>query len=163
MSKIGAVLVRVGVGIAIAIAVVLAVLAVLARIVKRPANLGVRDGKLAPCPNSPNCVSTQSEDPRHRIAPIPLTMPLAEAKATLLRVIRSMPRTTIVTDDPTYLLVEFYIPGLGYIDDVEFYLDGDARVIHFRSSSRLPYWDWNVNRNRMEEIRAAFEEENERS
>ena len=32
-----------------------------------------------------------------------------------------------------------------------------AGVIHFRSAARLPYWDWNVNRKRMEAIRSAFE------
>ena len=46
---------------------------------------------------------------------------------------------------------------MGYVDDVEFTFDETAQVIHFRSSSRLPYWDWGVNRERMEEIRAAFE------
>ena len=43
------------------------------------------------------------------------------------------------------------------MDDVELYFDQEAQLIHFRSSARLPYWDWGVNRKRMEEIRAAFE------
>ena len=30
---------------------------------KRPSYLGVHDGKLAPCPRTPNCVSSQA-DPR---------------------------------------------------------------------------------------------------
>jgi uncharacterized protein (DUF1499 family) len=53
--------------------------------------------------------------------------------------------------------VEVHVRGIGYVDDVEFYLDQEARLIHFRSSARLPYYDWQVNRKRMEEIRAAFE------
>ena len=36
----------------------------------RPDNLGAQDGLLAPCPNSPNCVSSQANDERHRIAPL---------------------------------------------------------------------------------------------
>jgi uncharacterized protein (DUF1499 family) len=149
--------IRFAIGLGITVVAVIAILAILARVVKRPANLGVREGKLAPCPNSPNCVSTQSQDPRHQIAPIPYSTSLDEAKATLLQVIRSMQGTTVITDEPTYILVEFYVSGIGYRDDVEFYLDQQAQVIHFRSSSRLPYYDWEVNRNRMEEIRAAFE------
>jgi uncharacterized protein (DUF1499 family) len=149
--------IRFAIGVGAAAAAILATLAILARAVKSPADLGVRDGKLAPCPNSPNCVSTQSQDPRHRIDPISYTTSPAEAKAALLRIIRSMERTTIVADDPTYIHAEFRTKGLGYVDDVEFYLDREARVIHFRSSSRLPYWDWGVNRQRMEEIRAAYE------
>ena len=148
---------RFAIGVGIAAVVITVVLAILARVVKSPANLGVRDGKLAPCPNSPNCVSTQSQDPRHQIAPIAYTTSVAEAKARVLEVIRSMPRTTIITDDPTYVHAEFRTKGMGYVDDVEFTFDETAQVIHFRSSSRLPYWDWGVNRERMEKIRAAFE------
>ena len=150
--------IRFVIGLGITVAVFTAILAILARVVKSPANLGVREGKLAPCPNSPNCVSTQSDDPRHQIAPLPYTMSADNAKAQLLDIIRSMPRTTIITDAPTYIHAEFRTTGIGYVDDVEFYLDEASKVIHFRSSARLPYYDWEVNRDRMEEIRAAFEE-----
>jgi uncharacterized protein (DUF1499 family) len=149
--------VRFVIGVGIAAVVVTAVMAILARVVKSPANLGVRNGKLAPCPNSPNCVSTQSQDPRHQIDPIPYTTSPVEAKATLVRIIRSMERTQIIRDEPTYIHAEFRTKGIGYVDDVEFSLDQEAGVIHFRSSARLPYYDWDVNRKRMEEIRAAFE------
>ena len=130
--------VRFAIGLGITVIVVIAILAILARVVKRPANLGVREGKLAPCPNSPNCVSTQSQDPRHRIDPIPYTTSPAEAKATLVQIIRSMERTRIIRDDPTYIHAEFRTKGMGYVDDVEFTFDEAAQVIHFRSSSRLP-------------------------
>jgi uncharacterized protein (DUF1499 family) len=149
--------VRFVIGVGIAAIVITAVMAILARVVKSPANLGVRDGKLAPCPNSPNCVSTQSQDPRHQIDPIPYTTSPAEAKAILVQIIRSMERTRIIRDDPTYIHAEFRTKGIGYVDDVEFTLDQEAGLIHFRSSARLPYYDWGVNRKRMEEIRAAFE------
>jgi uncharacterized protein (DUF1499 family) len=149
--------VRFVIGVGIAAVVITAVMAVLARLVKSPANLGVRNGKLAPCPNSPNCVSTQSQDPRHQIDPIPYTTSPAEAKATLVEIIRSMERTRIIRDDPTYIHAEFRTKGIGYVDDVEFSLDQEAGVIHFRSSARLPYYDWGVNRKRMEEIRVGFE------
>jgi uncharacterized protein (DUF1499 family) len=149
--------VRFVIGVGIAAIVITAVMAMLARVVKAPPNLGVSNGKLAPCPNSPNCVSTQSQDPRHQIDPIPYTASPAEVRATLLKIIRSMERTQIIRDEPTYIHVEFRTKGIGYVDDVEFALDQEVGVIHFRSSARLPYYDWGVNRERMEEIRAAFE------
>jgi uncharacterized protein (DUF1499 family) len=31
----------------------------------RPANLGIADGRLSSCPNSPNCVSSQGPDKAH--------------------------------------------------------------------------------------------------
>ena len=157
MAAYQAFLIRFVIGIGATVAVFTATLAILARVVKRPANLGVRDGKLAPCPNSPNCVSTQSQDPRHQIDPIPFTASPAEAKDALVHIIRSMERSKIIVDDPAYVHAEFRSKRMRYVDDVEFCFDQEASVIHFRSSARLPYYDWGVNRERMEEIRTAFE------
>jgi uncharacterized protein (DUF1499 family) len=157
MESFGRIIIRFVIGVGATAAVATAIMAVLARVVKAPANLGVSDGELAPCPNSPNCVSTQSQDPRHQIDPIPLTTSTAEARAALLQIIRSMERAEILIDDPTYIRAEFRTKGIGYVDDVELYLDQETGVIHFRSSARLPYWDWGFNRKRMEQIRAAFE------
>ena len=35
-----------------------------------PGKLGVSDGRLTPCPASPNCACSQATDPGHAIAPI---------------------------------------------------------------------------------------------
>jgi uncharacterized protein (DUF1499 family) len=157
MLTFGKFVLRLAIGVGAIAVIGTAILAVLARVVKAPTNLGVSNGKLAPCPNSPNCVSTQSQDLRHQIDTIPFTTSAAEARAALLQIIRSMERTEIIVDDPTYIRAEFRTKGIGYVDDVELYLDQEAGVIHFRSSARLPYWDWGFNRKRMEQIRAAFE------
>jgi uncharacterized protein (DUF1499 family) len=148
--------IRFVIGVGITVVGSTSILAVLARVVKSPANLGVRDGKLASCPNAPNCVSTQSQDPRHQIDPVPYTTSPAEAKDALLQIIRSMERSKIITDDPTCIRAEFRSKRMRYVDYVELYLDQETSVIHFRSSARLPYYDWGVNRKRMEEIRTAF-------
>jgi uncharacterized protein (DUF1499 family) len=42
------------------------------------------------------------------------------------------------------------------VDDVEFCIDDDLRTIHVRSSSRVGYFDFGVNRRRIERIRAKF-------
>ena len=62
----------------------------------------------------------------------------------------------MITEESVYIHTEFRTKGIGYVDDVEFYFDEDTQTIHFRSSARLPYYDWNVNRDRMEHIRSAF-------
>jgi uncharacterized protein (DUF1499 family) len=123
---------------------------------KRPPNLGVTDGDLAPCPDSPNCVSTQAEDDDHRMAPIPYTGSPEAAKGRLVSIVTSMPRTRVVEETPQYLYVEFRTAIMRFADDVEFYIDEAAGVIHFRSASRLGYSDMGVNRRRMEEVRRAF-------
>jgi uncharacterized protein (DUF1499 family) len=112
--------------------------------------------RLAPCPRTPNCVSTQAPPgPRH-MDPIPYAGPLAAARARLLKVLRDHPRTRIVREEPDYLKAECRSAFFRFVDDVELLFDDEAKRIHFRSASRLGRKDFGVNRKRMEEIRAAF-------
>ena len=117
----------------------------------RPDDLGVHDGKLKPCPGTPNCVNSQSDKPQEKIEPLP-AVPIYEVK----KVIESMERTTIITETSNYLYAEFKSQLMGFVDDVEFYLDPAENVIHVRSASRLGKSDLGVNRARVEEIRAKL-------
>ncbi|MDB9321478.1 DUF1499 domain-containing protein [Nodularia spumigena CS-591/04] len=123
---------------------------------KRPQNLGVNNGKLASCPNSPNCVSSQDTDPQHIISPLTFTSNPQTALANLKAIIQSLPRTKIITETEDYLYAEFKSALMGFVDDVEFYLDPQANVIQVRSASRLGQSDLGVNRQRIETIRAKF-------
>ncbi|HUI93584.1 MAG TPA: DUF1499 domain-containing protein [Chitinivibrionales bacterium] len=123
----------------------------------RPSNLGMQSGKLAPCPQSPNCVSTFASDKTHAIKPLTYTGTNVEAKQKLIRVIDSLPRTRIISDTGNYLDVEFTSFLWRFVDDVEFVLDDSTKTIQFRSASRLGYGDMGVNRKRMETIRAKFD------
>lgn len=125
----------------------------------RPTTLGVRDGQLSPCPKSPNCVSTQSTDAKHGIDPIVYTTSMEEAIDRLEQIVRAMHRTTVVSREKDYLYVECKSRFLGFVDDVEFWFNDEDKVIHFRSASRLGYSDLGVNRKRMEQIRAKFDQD----
>jgi uncharacterized protein (DUF1499 family) len=118
---------------------------------RRPGNLGVKEGRLAPCRTTPNCVCSQANpnDAEHYIAPIHGTF--ADAR----KAVRSMPRATIVTENETYLYAEYRSRLLRFVDDVELYFDG--RVIHVRSASRLGRRDFGVNRARVEALRRRIE------
>jgi uncharacterized protein (DUF1499 family) len=124
---------------------------------RRPDNLGVHEGKLAPCPNTPNCVSTQADDDAHRMDPIPFDGDAEEAMARLKAVLAARPRTTVISADGNYLRAECVSLLFRFVDDVEFLVDPEAKVIHFRSASRVGRSDLGVNRKRMEEIRKDFE------
>jgi uncharacterized protein (DUF1499 family) len=115
---------------------------------KRPTNLGVKNGKLAPTPTTPNCVHSQSDNPQYKIAPLPMV-----SMTKLKEVINSMERTTIIEEKEDYLYAEFQTKLMGYVDDVEFYLDKNENVIQVRSASRLGQSDLGLNRKRVEEIR----------
>ena len=126
------------------------------RLSPRPTNLGVVDGQLTPCPDSPNCVSTFSQDEAHDISPIPYTVATAAARDTLVATLEAMPRSQLITVEPTYIHAEFRSPTMGYIDDAEFLLDEAAGVIHLRSAARLGQSDLGANRAYMEAIRAQI-------
>jgi len=113
---------------------------------------------IAPCPSSPNCVSTlaSADDTRHAIAPFSYRKSRAEAKEALKTIIAAMPRTKLVEEDEAYLRYEFTSRLLRFVDDVEFVFDVESKTIHFRSASRIGYGDCGVNRDRMEEIRSLL-------
>lgn len=113
--------------------------------------------RLAPCPDSPNCVSSSSEDPDHRIEPLRYASSAEAARERLLVVLRSLPRVRIVTGDPSYIHAEFTSAVFRFVDDVEFRIVDQDKVIHVRSASRVGYYDFGANRRRMEEIRKLFE------
>jgi len=144
--------------VAVAIVVLLPFvgLAALRAMSARPKNLGVTEGRLAPCPKSPNCVSSQAEDAQHRVDPIRLSVTPATAISRLEEVLSRMPRTTVVTKTDRYLHAEVTSRFYRFVDDVEFLVDEQAGVIHCRSASRVGYSDLGVNRARIEQIRAAL-------
>ncbi len=106
---------------------------------KRPTHLGVSGGKLAACPNKPNCVSSQAGDKAHHVLPLSANGSAGAAMQKLRSVVQRLPRTNIVESRPDYLYAEFASKVMGLVDDVEFYHDG--KVVHVRSASRLGYSD----------------------
>lgn len=121
-----------------------------------PENLGVRDGRLAPCPASPNCVSSQASDAQHQIEPLPLSGDPSRTRARLLAVLASEPRVRLVAQSDQYLRAEYSSRVLHFVDDVEFLLG--ERAIDVRSASRLGHSDFGVNRARVERLRRRLGE-----
>jgi uncharacterized protein (DUF1499 family) len=117
---------------------------------------GTSGGRLSPCPNSPNCVSSCSEDESHSVEPFPYQDNIEVARKKLISVIRSMKRSEIATAEKTYIHATFSSFLFRFVDDVEFSFDQEKKVIHVRSASRTGYYDFGVNRRRVEEIRRRF-------
>jgi uncharacterized protein (DUF1499 family) len=125
----------------------------------RPTGIGVKQGNLAACPHTPNCVNSQTtNDKEHFIEPIKYEGDAAAAKVKLKEIIGSLPRTKIITDTEDYVYAEFTSLIWRFVDDVEFYFDDAKKVIHVRSASRLGKGDLGVNRKRIENIRKLFSE-----
>jgi uncharacterized protein (DUF1499 family) len=122
----------------------------------RPDYLGVTEDKLAPCPVTPNCVSSQSQDAGHLIEPLSYQGSGQEAIDRLAKIITSQPRTKIIKQESNYLYSEFSSQWMGFVDDVEFCLNPSKNVLEVRSASRLGESDLNANRQRVETIRKLF-------
>ena len=115
-----------------------------------PQNIGVRDGRLSPCPESPNCVSSFESDEEHSIAALDATL------AQIQRVVLALDEANIVEQSSDYMYVEFTSRLMGYVDDVEFLYDSASNQTHVRSAARLGYSDLGANRKRIEAIRTQL-------
>ena len=114
---------------------------------------------LSPCPDSPNCVSSQAPDASHRVDPILVAEDPYASWSRLVKVIGKMKRARIVQEGDGYLHAEFRSAVFGFVDDVEFRMDPAGRRIDLRSASRKGYYDFGANRRRVEEIRGRFSRE----
>ncbi len=123
----------------------------------RPTNLGVKNGQLAACPEKPNCVSTQATDEGHQIQPLTFDSEQDAMVAAVRDALAKFPRTQIITDADGYFHAECTSLICRYVDDLEVWIDGEARLVHARSASRVGYSDLGVNRKRVEQLFAAIQ------
>lgn len=113
---------------------------------------------LAPCPRSPNCVSSLADqtDTAHRIEPLFFSDGADRAHARLLAAIRSLPRARIVRDAPLRIEAEVKSRLFGFVDDLVCVIDAEAQRIDLRSAARLGWSDLGVNRRRVELLRRVM-------
>lgn len=121
--------------------------------------LGVNNNKLALCPETPNCVSSQTESKAHYIQPIEFMGTQEEAYNRITQIIESEKRTKVIVLEKNYIRSEFTSALFRFVDDVEFYFpekQTGKTIIHVRSASRVGYSDFGANRKRIERIRSKF-------
>lgn len=134
------------VAIALAGVVALYALALYSRQGEAP---GLVDGRLAPCPDSPNCVCSESHaDTAHRVEPL---APADDAQWLQLQQAVQAPGGNLTEVRGDYLHAEFRSALFGFVDDFEARRDGE--VIQLRSASRVGRSDLGVNRERVDAIR----------
>ena len=129
-----------------------------------PTDLGLKkNGQLKPPANNPNSVSSQASwHASHPfrayadIAPMAYTGDGAAAFARAVAIVKAIPGTTMIKENPGYAYAQCQTRWLRFTDDLELALDKSARVIHVRSASRIGRGDLGVNRKRVEAIRAAM-------
>jgi len=148
----------IGLGIAVAVVGALFVLAGVSRSGKAP---GLVDGRLSPCPDKPNCVSSEApaDDARHHIEPlVAVGHDLPKLWAAARAAVEAFGGTVIQDDGASYLAAEFKSSWFGFVDDVELRLDRDRMRLHVRSASRVGHSDLGANRSRAQQLLRSIEE-----
>ena len=122
---------------------------------QRPGNLGVKDGRLAPCRRTPNCVSSQADpaDREHYIPPIAFKGNFNEVS----KLVEAMPGASLIRNESNYLYAQYRTRLMRFVDDLELFYDASAGRLDVRSASRLGRRDFGVNRKRVERLRALIQ------
>lgn len=107
---------------------------------------------LPPCPDKPNCVSSQADpsDSEHYMEAISYGKSEEEVLKLIESTLLAQPRSRLELATDNYVHVTFRSRIFRFVDDVEVMLDRDAKLIHFRSAARMGQSDMGVNRKRME-------------
>ncbi|MEE4194970.1 MAG: DUF1499 domain-containing protein [Anaerolineae bacterium] len=151
MTKLQRILIVLG-GIIAALFIIIRL--VVSSLMQPPPTLGVEDGRLVDCPSYPACVSSYADpaDEAHYVSGIANDKPIDEAITLIKYSMASISGAVLVAEEENYLHYEIKVPPFGFVDDVEFYLPENL-TIELRSSARVPYYDFDVNRNRVEMLR----------
>jgi len=107
-----------------------------------PADLGVSQGALAPCPSPAHCARADwtVADPE-------------AALAALVPVVAATPRIEVVEQRSGYLHATASSALFGFVDDLELYADTAHGLLQARSVSRLGDSDLGVNASRLAALR----------
>jgi uncharacterized protein (DUF1499 family) len=112
--------------------------------------------KLSPCPDSPNCVSSQSTDESHFIEPLHYSGSPEDARQKLIEILESIKRVRLAKVETDFIHAEFRSSVFRFIDDVKFWFPPDKTIIHVTSASRTGYYDFGANRRRVERLRVML-------
>ncbi|MCG2747884.1 MAG: DUF1499 domain-containing protein [Desulfobulbaceae bacterium] len=116
------------------------------------------DGRLRPCPDKPNCVSSEEQRADAQVAPLAFQGPPAAAWQALKEAVLQTGGEFRQEGDQ-YLWATFTSKVFRFVDDVEFRMVASENLIQVRSASRLGYSDLGVNRKRVEKLRELFNKE----
>jgi len=124
---------------------------------KAQAGVGILNGQLMPCPNTPNCVCSEDSAASAYIAPFLFSDSVDVVWANLKQIIVSS-EGTIHSDEDLYLLASYTTKWLRFVDDVEFRMDAENKRIHVRSASRVGHSDFGANKKRVKMLRELFKQ-----
>jgi uncharacterized protein (DUF1499 family) len=119
---------------------------------------GLVEGRLQPCPDKPNCVSSEFvSDAAHYVEPIVYSADEAERVMPRLKTIIVDMGGSIQVEEADYLAATFTSSVFRFTDDLELRIDTDQKTIQLRSASRVGHGDGGANRKRVELLKKSFQ------
>jgi uncharacterized protein (DUF1499 family) len=118
--------------------------------------LGASNGIFQACSFAPHCVSSTESAPQKYIAPIVVSSP--QEWQRLQQLVLAIPRTQIAVQDVNYLHAVTSTDIMHYKDDVELLYSPAKNAVDIRSSSRVGYYDFGINRARLEQLRSQLKD-----
>ncbi|MES1924354.1 hypothetical protein T31B1_03485 [Salinisphaera sp. T31B1] len=111
-----------------------------------------------PCANAPHCVSSQADKASARyVEPYAFAGTADGARRALLTAIDKHNNATVERADRRFVHATFR-STLGFVDDATFLIQPHDHIIDVKSSSRVGYYDFGVNRRRVETLRDQFKQ-----
>ena len=143
-----------------AILIVVSILFIMARLSELCASPQTGSANLKPCPDKPNCVCSEYiNDTGHYVKPLRLsTEQLSKAISYIKLSVQSL-GGEIQAENNTYLAATFSSSFFGFIDDVEFRIDAENKLIHIRSAARLGHSDFGVNKKRVNNLKTSLRQQ----
>lgn len=122
---------------------------------------GIINGKLTPCPDTPNCLCSEyADDQSHFIDAIPVSeINSVNLMNTIEQAIESIGGTVKQKNDD-YLAATFTSSLFRYVDDFEIRVDREDQLIHIRSASRVGRSDFGANQKRINDFRKTLKQSN---
>ena len=112
---------------------------------------------LKPCPDKPNCVSSKADD-EHAITPFQLKQSEPFNHQRFLEALNQLDDSISITQDENYIHAEVTSRVFRFVDDLDLIIDIEQQLIHVRSASRTGYYDFGVNRHRVEKLRSLLKQ-----
>lgn len=118
---------------------------------------GLAEGRLQPCPDTPNCVNSEFvSDAEHYIEPLVYPADQAAQVLSRLKTIIQEMGGSIQAETADYLAATFTSSIFRFVDDLEIRIDAEQNTIHLRSASRVGRSDLGANRKRVERLKSSF-------
>jgi len=109
------------------------------------------------CPHKPSCASSKAGD-KHAIAPFQLKKSEPFNHQRFIVALTQLDGSMSITQDENYIHAGVSSRVFRFVDDLDLIIGIEQQLIHVRSASRTGYYNFGVNRRRVEKHRSLLKQ-----